>query len=288
VWVGELVPRISQQETYHQTRSSAIKHVTDVLVDHSRQEHKVLVGFDFPYGYPAGFTRALALPHGPQSWWAVWAELADRVQDNHSNNVSNRFAAAGELNTIAANGNQGPFWGCPVGTMIAALQPRDPGFPFQAAGNVPLLRYRIVEERLREEHFRVQEAWKLYGAGSVGSQALVGIPYVYGLRRHPELVQISRVWPFEVQFTSVPSPGRGPFVLHAEIWPGVVKQRVDVLMSGGAGLIRDRAQVRAMCEWVAERDEQDMLGQFFDTPVGLSQQQIHVCVEEEGWILGAQ
>lgn len=53
-------------------------------------------------------------------------------------------------------------------------------------------------------------------------------------------------------------------------------------------VIRDRAQVRALCEWALEYDSGDNLGQFFDTPRGMNQEQIQLCIEEEGWILGAK
>src|SRR5258708_6355897 len=146
VWVGELVPRLNyQQETYHRARNDGITHVTSVLLDHVREERRVLIGFDFPYGYPAGFGRAIGLPLGV-SWHSVWAELADRVRDTH-NNVSNRFAVAGELNALANNGNSGPFWGCP-GTEIVNLSSRSPGFPFHTTTGVQLQRLRIVETRL--------------------------------------------------------------------------------------------------------------------------------------------
>jgi len=66
------------------------------------------MGFDFSYGYPAGFAAYLALPTGPQSWWTVWVELADRVQDT-ADNISNRFAATGELNAILRIRYIGPY-----------------------------------------------------------------------------------------------------------------------------------------------------------------------------------
>ena len=74
-----------------------------------------------------------------------------------------------------------------------------------------------------------QESWGLFGVGRVGSQALVGIPYVYKLRRHLEIARFNRVWPFETLFTQTLSVAEGPVILHAEIWPGVVKQRVEGL-----------------------------------------------------------
>ncbi len=131
VWIGELVPGGKcQLETYHRTRESGVSHVARVLQDGVADQRRVLVGFDFPYGYPDGFSIALDLPSGRHSWWMVWAELAHRVRDT-SNNENNRFTAAGELNAIIGNGQGGPFWGAPVGTAVANLGRLSPGFPFR-------------------------------------------------------------------------------------------------------------------------------------------------------------
>ena len=282
VWVGELDTHSKNQcETYFRTRNAAFKHVLNALLSQVKDGKRVLAGFDFPYGYPTGFSKALALPSGLQSWWAVWAELAFMIHDN-AKNENNRFEVASELNAIVGKLKSGPLWGCPVGTVIQDLQPRSPGYPFFTNDGGALERLRIVEGRLSG----VQETWKLYGAGSVGSQALVGIPYVYKLRRNPDLAHDSRVWPFETGFTSTPSPNHGPFILHAEIWPGVVKDRVTSLKSNEPELINDCAQVRAMCEWASECDQNGMLGKLFDSPKGLTPNKKRICVQEEGWILG--
>jgi hypothetical protein len=58
-------------------------------------------------------------------------------------------------------------------------------------------------------------------------------------------------------------------------------------MATDAGLTRDRAQVRAMCAWAAEYDERETLRPLFDTPNGLNPAQVQVCIEKEGWVLGA-
>ena len=79
VWVDECVRgSCTPRESYFRTRDAGITHITGVLTEHVRERRRVLVGFDFPYGYPAGFTAALALPQGCP-WWAIWAALADRV-----------------------------------------------------------------------------------------------------------------------------------------------------------------------------------------------------------------
>jgi precorrin-8X/cobalt-precorrin-8 methylmutase len=282
VWVGELTPGLEQeQETYHRTRGSALAHVTSSLLQHSSANRRVLVGFDFPYGYPAGFSRALGLPQGSGAWWTIWAELSRRIRDT-SDNENNRFQTASDINMIA-DGRPGPFWGRPASRDDEYLRPTSPGFPFEASGSVRLQRLRIVERRLPG----TQETWKLYGAGSVGSQALLGIPYVHRLRTTAELVHHSKVWPFETGFTATPAPSEGPAILHAEIWPGVIKDRTRRLLNTDPALIPDQAQVRAMCEWAALADTNGSLRKHFDSPAGLTPQEIQSCIEEEGWVLGA-
>ncbi len=59
-------------------------------------------------------------------------------------------------------------------------------------------------------------------------------------------------------------------------------------MAAEPHLIRDQAQVRAMCDWSAELDREQALGQFFDSPVGLTDAQSDICIGHEGWVLGAR
>jgi len=282
VWMGQLVRHHCQEETYHRTRNDCISRLLSLLLNHVAMGRRVLVGFDFPYGYPAGFCHSLGFPSGPNEWLEIWTELANRVVDC-ADNTNNRFAVASTLNGIAGNGRRGPFWGCPVKTTFSSLQSCSPGFPFSASNGVSLGRLRLAEQRLRG----TQETWKLYGAGSVGSQALIGIPHVYTVRHHAHLSRCSRVWPFETGFTASPAPTRGAFVLHAEIWPGVVSGQTKQLLTADPSLIRDQAQVRALCQWAESLDDAGQLGQFFDRPHGLTAQQFQRCFQQEGWVLGA-
>ena len=108
------------------------------------------------------------------------------------------------------------------------------------------------------------------------------------MRRHADLADRSAVWPFETHFTPTPAPPKtGPFVVHAEIWPGVVKDAVISITENQKTAIRDQIQVRAMCQWAANLDLKNKLGQLFNTPDGLDSNQIQTCIEHEGWILGA-
>jgi hypothetical protein len=56
---------------------------------------RALVGFDFPYSYPAGFADALGLDGSP--WSAIWRYLDQRIEDD-ARNANNRFQVADEIN----------------------------------------------------------------------------------------------------------------------------------------------------------------------------------------------
>lgn len=283
VWTGQCVPALQHQvETYHRTRHAALAHIRAFALQQVGDGRRLLLGFDFPYGYPKGFAQTLGLGNGPTAWSLVWAVLAERIQDTPTNN-SNRFAVASELNALVAAASPGPFWGCPPASTTAHLRTTSPGFPFYGNTGTALSRLRVPESRLPG----TQESWKLYGNGSVGSQALVGIPYVHQLRHHAQLRHCSKVWPFETQFTNVPSPATGPFILHAEIWPSVVRTQTQALLTTNHHLIPDQAQVRAMCNWASGLDQQGNLGQYFAPTQGLTPADIQICTEQEGWVLGA-
>lgn len=279
VWVGERGPDGSC-ETYCRTRAAATAHVRLRLRDLVARGLRVLVGFDVPYGYPAGFAACLGLD-GQAPWRAVWDLLAERIADTAANE-NNRFAVAAELNR-EVGGGPGPFWGCPPSRASPSLPSGRSGlftFPFPARAAI-LERLRLTEKRMPG----VQEAWKLSGAGSVGSQALLGIPRVRDLRDDPVLVPVSAVWPFETGFAPGPVPDRGPFVLHVEIWPGIVEAATVAAEMERTRAIPDQAQVRLMCEWAHAQDRDGALGAWLDA-TSLSDGERRAAVEEEGWILG--
>jgi hypothetical protein len=281
VWVGELSTRVEEQY-YFRTRDGAVAHVRERLRELVRQRRRVLVGFDFPYGYPRGLAARLGLG-GDAPWRAVWDAIADRVTDD-AGNVNNRFAAAAVLNGLASGG-PGPFWGCPAGAATPALTATMRGlFTFPHPGDPPLARLRTTETAMGPG---VQETWKLAGAGSVGGQALVGIPRVRALRDDPALTAVSRVWPFETGFGTDACPAAGPFVLHAEIWPGIVSPAeiaAETAATDPPG-IRDEVQVRLMCRWARDQDAGGGLHTHLSVP-GLSGDDRAAARTEEGWILG--
>lgn len=281
LWVGErLAPGISQSEptgeTYWRTRQSCMAHIRARLLHHTEARRRIFLGFDFPYGYPSGTATAFGLNSDAPPWRRMWNELSHLVVDDAANG-NNRFQVAAALNARCGGAISGPFWGRPVGTSFPTLLSKSPAYPYAVRYGLALERLRLVERLERG----TQPVWKLYGTGSVGGQALVGIPVVCQLRDDLTFTKISRVWPFETGFTPLPTPEQGPFILHAEIWPSIVPGQLDPTLA-----IRDQAQVRAVVNWLAELDANGQLGGLFSTPSHLSAHALNACIEEEGWILG--
>jgi hypothetical protein len=276
IWIAERRGRVARAR-YFRTRDDAHRHLAATLAADVAAGRRVLVGVDFVLGYPAGLARAAALadPAGAPAWRATWEHLAGAVHDDASNR-NDRFAVAAALN---ARLGARVFWGAPpahVGRWLAATSP---GFPVATAAG-PLARLRATDLCLPG----VQEPWKLLGAGSVGSQALLGIPRVHALRNDPALARASAVWPFETGFAL---PGSaGPRVVVAEAWPGIVRAEADRL-ARARGLIRDAAQVLALSGWAARLDGSGALSRLLVTPARLAAPVQRRCLEEEGWTLGA-
>jgi hypothetical protein len=283
IWVGMAQVRGSAIElgepTNIATRRAAEAHLARLLEDLVREGQRTLVGFDFPYSYPRGFARALALDGDAPAWRATWDHLVAQIEDGERNQ-NDRFGVASRLNARIGPG-PGPFWGCSAGAETSFLQRRRKDrweFPYPLPAGGKLERLRECEKRMRG----VQETWKLLGAGSVGSQALLGIPVVARLRRRPALAARSHVWPFETGFTTERLRGDSPCIVHAEIWPG------SVPLDSGLHPVRDAAQVLTLARQLAILDSAGELPTWFREPAGLDASSRAACIGEEGWILGAR
>lgn len=199
----------------HRTRRAAEMWLLQQLTASVDSAERVLVGLDFPYGYPTGLASALGFLGEP--WLDIWAYLTRQIQDDASN-VSNRFEVAADVNHQL--GPKAPFWGRPSHLLLADL-PFRKDVTYYPQERHALPEWRQVEQRLRELRTLPQSAWKLAGAGAVGSQSLVGIPVVHRLRHHDALRAISQVWPFEVLEPKPPAGSAA--IVHAEIWPSIVR-----------------------------------------------------------------
>jgi precorrin-8X/cobalt-precorrin-8 methylmutase len=259
------------------TRRKAGELLEQRLVEECEAGRRVLVGLDFAYGYPAGFAARLGLSTGEPPWRAIWRLLRAEITDG-STNANNRFDVAADMNARCGE-RSGPFWGCPAARASFRLTVRRLcTFPFAGgADEPPVGEYRIAEQRLRDRRRPVQSTWKLMGAGSVGSQALMGIPVVEGLRDHPALREVSQVWPFETGLSL--QHATGPRIVHAEIWPGAV--RLDASLHP----IRDAAQVLTLARHLAHLDRSGALAEWFAPR--LDPDETGIVTREEGWILGS-
>ena len=244
------------------TRANAIEFLVDLV--ESARDATTLIGVDFSLGYPVGTAAALGLTG--VGWAAMWQLLADGIRDD-DRNVNNRFAVAAEFNRKLTD-EPAPFWGCPPSARSEHLTSTKPPAP-ESPGE-----YRVVEETLRAQGLRPFSCWQLLGAGAVGSQSLLGIARLQGLRhRLGDRVQI---WPFTTGLAT-PNLGDGAVVV-AEVWPSM-HPVVDV-----DGDVRDAIQVRTAARWLAEADSHGDLAAWFSPP--LSPDVAQSVVAEEGWVLG--
>src|SRR5271154_6637740 len=70
------------------TRHAARLLLAEMLETATERGERVVAGFDFPFGYPAGFAARLGLAGMP--WRATWDEIARLIEDRPDND-NNRF-----------------------------------------------------------------------------------------------------------------------------------------------------------------------------------------------------
>ena len=239
-------------EWHHRTRAAAEAQLT-TLIDTARLDGmRLLVGFDFAMGYPAGF--AARLTGGDTR--SVWAWLAAAITDTPDNR-NNRFAVAAAINALFPEG-PGPFWSHPSNQSWPGLPARRAGIDYAALG--------LAETRLAEQTVRgAKSPWMLFNPGSVGSQSLLGLPLIHRLSQRDE----TAVWPFAAPDAAV---------VLAEIYPSLLAGPVAILANAEA-LPADQAQVRLLSRALYALACHDRLAPLFDTPPAAA---------EEGWILGAE
>ena len=231
---------------YHRTRADAVAALCALFDSELAAGRRVLAGFDFPFGYPRGFAEGVI---GQADPLALWGDLAARIIDG-PDNANNRFDVARALNALFPG--TGPFWGCPAPHADAILPARGRE-----------RRGHTLPERRRIETLipSAQPCWKLYTTGSVGSQALLGIARLEGLRqRYGAALSVS---PFQ--------PPDTPLVL-AEIYPSLLSGAVAEHAEPNE--IKDRTQVRILAQALSALPDAalDAMLREGDT--------------QEGWILG--
>ena len=247
------------------TRQQATTELCDHLTELLTQGRRVLAGFDFPFGYPSGTAAQLGIRGLP--WRHLWQLLDDALHDG-DDNANDRFDVAEDLNR-RLSGDAFPFWGNVREEERRHLLRR---------GRRPHGPDDLAERRLCDALLpSTQPVWKLAGVGSVGSQALTGIPRVWQIRRDPRLAAETHIWPFETGLRFDPRPA----LILAEIYPSQVPA-ADL-----PGLPKDAGQVVAITDHLARQDGEGVLADLFTGGPGLTEKQRRIIELEEAWILGA-
>ncbi len=247
------------------TRDAATTEIADQLAMLTGDGARVLVGFDFPFGYPDGTARRLGLPAG-LSWRHLWQELADILEDA-PDNANNRIDVAEGLNR-RLSGEAFPFWGNVREETRPCLLRRGR----RPHGEGDLAEWRLCDTRART----TSSVWQLAGAGSVGSQVLTGIPRVLQLRTDPRLAMISHIWPFETGLAHDPRPR----IILAEVYPSILDPLPE------PDTVKDARQVRTIAGHFAALDAAGDLATVFEGGGDLSAAQRRIVEREEAWILG--
>ena len=254
IWIGET----KRKPINMPTRFAAMTWLREVAQDAVDQGRRLLIGFDFAFGYPVGVAARFG-----GGWEAVWSWLAARANDADSN-ANDRFAVAADFNARFP-GVDGPLWGLPRRRTIEGVAATKPatlpdGIPARRAVE------RIVTN--------ASPVWKLAYSGAVGSQTLLGIARLERWRRDPAFAGALAVWPFETEFAdALDAP-----VTLAEIYPSLFP------VTPGEGEVKDAAQVCTLAEGFAALDAAGALRPHLAGPSDPDARA--VALAEEGWIMG--
>ena len=167
IWIAWGTAQSSIELFNPNTRASAMLLIKKLL---SQANGKVLVGFDFPFGYPSDAYKKL----GIENWSDLWDVLTRLVEDS-INNSNNRFKVAEKLNKYFRP--EGPFWGHPKSKKLAFKYL--PFYKPKGFGHILPTEKRLVEKLVR----RAKSVWQLNGVGAVGGQVLLGIPFINILKK---------------------------------------------------------------------------------------------------------
>ena len=265
IWIGVLKRNVRFQLAFEAhnpaTRAEAEQTLIAVLRDLKRKSERVLVGFDFPFGFPRGTAAALKLGQPP--WRAMMDFIAAEVKDK-PNNTNNRFQVGAKMNRLMT-GQAFPFWGAPerdAQTTLSTRRPRE-----HTEGDLP--EFRLVDIAAKS----ASPIWKLYYQGSVGAQALTGMPVVKRLRDWSDVK--AKIWPFETGWKPLEAADVDQCdALFAELSPAA-------FAPAGA---KDQAQVKAVVERLAALDEKSQLAASFGPAKADARREI--VEREESWTLG--
>nr|WP_221212426.1 cobalamin biosynthesis protein CbiG [Brevundimonas lenta] len=276
VWIG-VAKRDVRFRLYSETHNVATRAEGEALLnklisEHRKRGDRVLVGFDFNFGYPVGTAERLKLTGAP--WSAMWKFLAANVVDK-ADNTNNRYQVAAKMNRLMTD-EAWPLWGAPAKQAQRWLTTTKP--PVGAGADIP--EFRATEIAARKGKLHPKSVWQMHGAGAVGGQTMTGIPVVRRLLE--SLGPSGAVWPFGTGWRALDAADVEPLsALVVEVWPSMFEGAPN------PGEFKDQAQVRQTAEALAKMDEAGELAKAFAPPKGADEALIAQVEQEEGWILGA-
>ncbi|MEP0960615.1 MAG: gephyrin-like molybdotransferase Glp [Roseobacter sp.] len=213
----------TQEPVYLRNRLVAEEWIVGSIEIERQAGRRVLLGFDFQFGYPAGFAEKIT---GSVSPFALWEWLEAEIEDAPRQN--NRFIIAAQIN-LKWGAGKGPFWGNLLARDIEGLARNKNDY------HNPFRERRAVEVQAQGTF----TCWQLGGAGAVGSQTLMGLPVLSRLRRRFN----AHVWPFEQLDSDV---------AFVEIWPSLM------VKSTPEGHVRDAWQVTEVARTVSALSPDEM------------------------------
>ena len=251
IWAAVASQDMPQDPVYLRNRQVAQVWLTELFTREIRAGRRVLAGFDFPFGYPAGFAQAIT---GHTDPLVLWDHFAHHLYDSPGKN--NRFALAAQLN--ARLPGHGPFW-------FNALPTPLPDLPHKKSDRRGQMwpEFRLAEAQAPGTF----SCWQMGGAGSVGGQAMTG-QAVLGQLRAAFRADL-RVWPFE--------PITDAAVVLAEVWPSLLRDQIKA--ASRKDEIKDACQTRVLAAALWQMQSDVGLAQLLDDVPELGKTQ-------EGWILG--
>ena len=237
---------------------------------------RVLVGFDFDFGFPAGTAARLNLDGRP--WEAMGKFLAANIVDK-ADNSNNRYQVAAKMNRLMTD-QPWPFWGAPASQAQRWLTTTKP--PEGAGADIP--EFRATELAARKDKLPPKSVWQMHGAGAIGGLTLVGVPMLRRLL--DKLGASAAVWPFNTGWRELTEADVAPLsAVVVEVWPALFDAKRQV-SAEGVKEYKTQAQVRAAAEAFARMDDAGDLQKAFAPPASADEALIAQVEGEEGWILG--
>ena len=157
--------------------TQAVQLIRSLLHECVGSRSRVLVCFDFAYGYPVDFAAALESATGKSDlpWRLVWQYLSETVKDDigtlpdrQPSNRSNQFETANLINSALSTSREtaGPFWCSAAEAAYLHIPQRQPEQPFVSAQG-----YLIKPLRLTDKRAKSGTPFRLFGTVSVGGRA---------------------------------------------------------------------------------------------------------------------